>query len=157
MCAMKKLVLICAILCGMFTVYGAELSAKGWVNSRQQGKFEFKNSGQYPISLVCSEASAGTVVKGVGVWGRFMRHEVVENGKNYEIKFTYKLTTETNSELYFWLRGAKLYSRVFKAAAESRTVAYKFTAGSDKLSIYFNLMKAPGTLEIISVELNKLD
>ena len=154
---MKKIMLLCAVFGGVLTLVGAELSAAGWIKSQMQGKFEFNNPGKYPISLKCNEASAGTVVKEVGVWGRYLRNEAVEVGKNYEVKVTYKFKGDDKAQMVFWLRGAAIDGVSFPKSEEARTVVRKFTAKSNKVMIYLNLFKGSGEIEIISVELNQLD
>ncbi|MBR7131341.1 MAG: hypothetical protein IKC82_05065 [Lentisphaeria bacterium] len=154
---MKKALILLTVLSSILTVSAAEIPAKAWVKSRMQGDFTFKNDGTYPISLKCTAPSAGTVVKKVGIWGRYLIKQNVETGKKYELKFTYKLTSESNGTLIFWTRGANIASIAYPKTAEARTITRQFTAKDKTLHIYFNLMRGIGELELISVELNQLD
>ena len=154
---MKKLMLLLAVFAGISMLSAAELSADGWIKSQMQGKFVFTNPGKYPISMKCDEPSAGKAVKEVGIWGRYLRHEKVETGKSYEVKVTYKFTGDDKAQFVFWLRGAAVDGISRPKSAEPRTFVRKFTAKSDKVTIYLNMLKGAGELEIISVELNKVD
>ena len=70
---------------------------------------------------------------------------------------TYKFTGDDKAQFVFWLRGATVDGISRPKSAEPCTFVRKFTARSDKLTIYLNMLKGAGELEIISVELNKVD
>jgi hypothetical protein len=153
---MKKVCLLVAVFCGILSLSAENLPITGWKTNVMQGKFTFQCK-EYPIQIKCTEATAGRAVKEVGVWGRIHRVETLEAGKKYEIKVTYKLIDSPNGVVAVWVRGGGQFNLFGRASAANKTLRRQFTATGDKASIFVNLKEGTGELEVVSVELNKLD
>ncbi len=151
---MKKIVLMFAVFCGVLSLSAENLPIAGWKISTMQGKFSYQLQ-QYPLQIKCAEplVKDGQAL----VWGRVYRRETLEVGKKYEIKVTYKLTESPKGAIAVWVRDGGQFNLFGRANADGKTLSRQFTASKDYVMIYINLREGTGNLEVVSVELNKLD
>ena len=135
----------------------APLKATEWKFNVIQGKFS-RNNKKYPLQIICTEPAKNRNTPYKGVWGRFYKSEKVKAGKMYELQIRFKQKGDAHFET--WVRSApgSLSKNNINIPASNeknveRTLIARFIAGTDNCTIFLNLLKGTGEVQIYSVKM----
>ena len=151
---MKKFLLCAALFAAMGSLFAVELPAAGWKIHTIQGKFKYQKD-KYPLLISCQQPTERDGK--MGVWGRLYRKEMLEVGKKYEIKVTYKMTNAKKPVIAVWVRGGAAFNMFGRNVNVSKTLSRQFTAAKAETMIYINLQEGTADLEVASVEISPVE